>query len=221
MSNVCLEDASTSKRSRHSKTTVFDFKEHCIFCGEKWIMDFDNKNPHRWRRVLLWKLSDQHDLQSYKQTILDVIDSRQEEEGRQVKIRLMDAIGDLHTADARYHDDCRKSFMEPRSVAAAAHSGRETQDIEPAVSSTILSMKNDMLHIWNSIGVYNMYKDHGGKLYSRRTLLSKLLDILGSELLVLSGEGVGSLILFRSRASTAINLVASDDQMKMMPLMFP
>ena len=80
------------------------------------------------------------------------------------------------------------------------------QDIEPAVSSTILSMKNDMLRIWNSVEVYNMYKDHGGKLYSRWTLLSKLLDILGSELLVLSGEGVASLILFRSRASTAINL---------------
>ena len=72
-------------------------------------------------------------------------------------------------------------------------------------------MKNDMLRIWNSVEVYNMYKDHGGKLYSRRTLLSKLLDILGSELLVLSGEGVTSLILSRSRASTAINFVASDE----------
>ena len=99
-------------------------------------MDFDKKNPNRWRRVLLCRTADRVDRRTFKQTIVDVIDSRQEEEGLQVKIRLMGTISDLHAADARYHDDCRKSFMASRSVAAAAHSGRETQDIEPAVSST-------------------------------------------------------------------------------------
>ena len=116
-------------------------------------MDFDKKNPNHWWRVLLCRTADRVDRTTFKQTIRDVIDSCQDEEGRQVKIRLMGAISDLHAADARYHDDCRKSFMAPCSVAAAAHSGRETQDIEPAVSSTILSMKNDMLRIWNSVEV--------------------------------------------------------------------
>ena len=55
-------------------------------------MDFDKKNPNRWRRVLLCRTADRVDRTTFKQTILDVIDSRQDEEGRQVKIRLMGAI---------------------------------------------------------------------------------------------------------------------------------
>ena len=47
---------------------------------------------------------------------------------------------------------------------------------------------------------------------SRRTLIYKLSEICGKDLLVLSGNGVASLLLFRSRASSLMHLVATDTE---------
>ena len=35
-------------------------------------------------------------------------------------MRLAGAVRDLHTADARYHDDCRKKFMGNRNVESSS-----------------------------------------------------------------------------------------------------
>ena len=85
-----------AKEAAIQRRQYLTLKHIACFCGEKCIMDFDKKNPNRWRRVLLCRTADRVDRTTFKQTILDVIDSRQ------VKIRLMGAISDLHAADARF-----------------------------------------------------------------------------------------------------------------------
>ena len=50
-----------------------------------------------------------------------------------------------------------------------------------------------------------------GHVCSRRNVVSKMLDILGPDLLLMSGVGVANLLVFRSTASTVFNLVATDD----------
>jgi len=52
--------------------------------------------------------------------ILSVCDSRNDQWVNHVKIRIQGAVSDLHTADARYHEDCKSSFMALYSVKAAA-----------------------------------------------------------------------------------------------------
>ena len=57
---------------------------------------------------------------TFKQVILDVCHSRNDEWAWEVQVRVQGAISDLHAMDARYHDDCRVKFMAPRSVHVAA-----------------------------------------------------------------------------------------------------
>ena len=56
-----------------------------------------------------------------------------------------------------------------------------------------------------------MYQENGGHVCSRRNVVSKMLDILGPDLLLMSGVGVANLLVFRSTASTAINVGTTDD----------
>jgi len=46
------EETSAEKRLRRSRSTTFNFRQHCIFCGEE-CFDIDPKHPDRWRRVVL------------------------------------------------------------------------------------------------------------------------------------------------------------------------
>ena len=56
-----------------------------------------------------------------------------------------------------------------------------------------------------------MYLSHGGVNRSRRTLIKKLSQNFGPDLLVLSGVGVASLVLLRGRASKLIIIVATNE----------
>ena len=58
---------------------------------------------------------------SFKDVILQVCEQRQDEWGENVSLRVNGAITDLHSADGRYHDDCRKNFMGSRSVKSASN----------------------------------------------------------------------------------------------------
>ena len=46
----------------------------------------------------------------------------------QVRLRVQDAISDLHAADARYHVNCKSSFMSPKNVNVANTSVQSSED---------------------------------------------------------------------------------------------
>ena len=199
------------KRGRRSSITSFNFREHCLFCGEPCVVERDSKNPNRWRPAFLCRTAERGDRPSFKQSILSICDIRNDELSQSVKMRVLSAVSDLHAADARYHDNCRVKFMSPRSVAS---SSRVQQDggIDPAINETIATMMIDMSRIWNSCEIYDLYIENGGTSLSKRMLISKLCDIIGSDLLVLRGNGVASLLLFRSGASAVLRLVKNDTE---------
>jgi len=72
-------------------------------------------------------------------------------------------------------------------------------------------VSNESSQIWNAVATYDLYLSHAGDLLSRRTLLTKLTERFGPDLLVLSGSGVASLLVFRSRTSSILQLVAQND----------
>ena len=53
---------------------------------------------------------------------------------------------------------------------------------------------------------------YGGSRYSQRTLISHLLEHFGDDLVLLSGNGVASLLVFRSQASISLRLVDDDTE---------
>jgi len=129
-------EASTSKRHRRCATATFHFKEHCLFCGETCVLNRDPKHPDRWRPAYSCRTAERREQHTFTQTILDVCNARQDDIGQTVKMRVLSVVSDLHAADARYHDDCRKRFMVSRSVGAASRA-KEADELEEAVSATV------------------------------------------------------------------------------------
>jgi len=41
------------KKKRRSSMPDFDFRKHCLFCGNDCILEKDPRNPKRWRRAYL------------------------------------------------------------------------------------------------------------------------------------------------------------------------
>ena len=209
-------DIPHAKRSRRSETPIlFNFKKHCIFCGDECVMEKDPRHPSRWRRVVLCRTVDKVTAgeKTFKESILEVCGKRNDELSRQVTVRVLSALSDLHAADARYHKDCRDQFMPVRSVASAAKASgsQPSSDLEDAFLLTVSDIEAEKSKIWNSVKVFDLYVSHGGKECSRRSLVPKLCDYFGSDFLVLSGNGVANLLVFRSKASETLRLVERDD----------
>ena len=108
---------------------------------------------------------------------------------REVEVQL---LSDLHAADARYHDDCRTTFMAPRSVQAAA------ECLGLSDTKVVKVMRSDTTHIWTSTEVFKLYKESGGVFLSRCALVQKLSELFDKELIILSA-GLANIIAFRDR----------------------
>ena len=61
---------------------------------------------------------------------MDTCAVRNDDWGELVRIRVEGAISDLHAADARYHVDCKASFLSSRNVTCAAEKGSKGDQID-------------------------------------------------------------------------------------------
>lgn len=150
---------------------------------------------------------------TFKDSILEVCSIREDEIVQQVKIRVQGAVSDLHAADAQYHNDCMAKFMGPRGrIFAHRKSEHHTDECaDPAFVKVIHELSNNPTRIWNSVEVYNLYVSLQGIQRKRRTLIENLSTCFGSDLLVLSGVGVASILVFRSKASHLLKIILDDD----------
>ena len=71
---------------------------------------------------------------------------------KEVEVRLAGAVSDLHAADVRYHDDCRKKFMGKRNVESS--SKESVEQVDHAFDATVSEMISDRLRIWSSVEVF-------------------------------------------------------------------
>lgn len=80
------------------------------------MLDKDKKNPSSWSPAFLCRTADRGEGQeSFKEMILRICKEHNDEWSRHVQVRVQSAVSDLHAANARYHDDCRKSFTRNRA----------------------------------------------------------------------------------------------------------
>lgn len=203
-------EKSDVKGPRRSTKTPFKFKEHCLICGEQCSSEPDSKNPERWRRVVQCRTADRgYNQDSLKDVILKACDARNDEWAQQVRIRVEGAVSDLHAADAQYHKDCMSTFRATRNIHSASHKPLQVED--EAFNRVIHDLNQDRTRMWNSIELHKQYIAHGGESLTRRNLMSKLSEHSGQDILVLSGTGVASIILFRSKASSVLKLVGNEE----------
>ena len=90
---------------RRSGSNDFDFKEHCLFCGDK-CHPRNPKNPKRWKEVVLCKAAETPGTLSLKAKILQRCDERGDTLSEEVRIRVLGTPFDLHAVEARYHREC-------------------------------------------------------------------------------------------------------------------
>jgi len=101
----------SSKSLRSSTEGIFNFREHCLFCGEECQIRRSRKNPNRWREAYLCRTADREGQISFKESILRQTKKRNDYWGNDVEFRTNCAVSDLHAADARYHKDCMSKFL--------------------------------------------------------------------------------------------------------------
>ena len=112
--------ASCSTPSLRSAQTSFEFKRKCLLCAE--IIDDafyakESKKPlHRRRHVYPVRTT------KFDQSLVIRAKERNDEWGDAISRRIS-IVGDLHAADAIYHDDCYKKFF-----IATVSSGKKRED---------------------------------------------------------------------------------------------
>ena len=82
---------------------------------------------------------------------------------------------------------------------------------DEAFMCVVDDLREDLSRIWNSIEIHNFYKFYKGESLTRRQLIKKLAEHFRKDLLILSGTGVASILVFQSKASNGLKLVANKD----------
>ena len=83
------KDSQKPKKRTQRSVQSFDFKLHCIFCGESCSIVPDKKNPKRWRKAYFCRTSDRaKGLLSFKDVILQVCEQRLDEWDENVSIQV-------------------------------------------------------------------------------------------------------------------------------------
>ena len=125
----------------------------------------------------------------------------------EVRHRLNDvrASHDLHAADARYHEDCRKKFCNKRNVSSAAV-GEKEEIVDQCFNSLMETMLKDKSRMWTSIELESEYRNTGGTILTRRKLIKKISHFLKDEAMVLSSPGIASIVVFKNKANSMLRI---------------
>ena len=170
-------------------------------------MQPDPRHPDRWRRVIQCRTADRGSSQkTFKEVILQRCDELNDDWAHTVRLRVQAAVSDLHAADAQYHKDCLAKF---KSNFGPSQTNVDSND--DAFQQVVDCMLRDTTHIWNSVEIEDLYKSHEGKVLSRRLLIQNLKEKLEPNLLILSGDGVASILIFRNQASKHMRLVDNEE----------
>jgi len=199
----------TRKKSLDSIT--FNFLDHCLFCSQTCAVEKDRKNPKRWRPAYQCRRIDSSGQKSMKELILEACTVRNDDWAEQVRIRVEGTISDLHAAGARYHVNCKAHFLASSSVTCTSGKSIKNELDDSALEYVIDVMSKDLSQLWNSVELYQVYSYNGGNVLSRKTLLRKLLEFFGDDLVVLHSAGLANVVCFRSRAAKFLRMVDEDD----------
>ena len=206
------QEEPASKKVKRTETPKFEFRKHCLFCGELCNTEDDGRHPERQRRVVQCRTADYPTGKTFKERILDVCNQRNDKQAEDVRLRLQGAVSDLHAADGQYHKDCQVTFMSSRNINAATKcSSSIPQYRDKAYEQLKHEMELNKTKIWNSVELHEMYTALEGIDLTRKQLIRYLKDSFGEELLVLSSPGVANLVVFRSKAAGFLKLVPADD----------
>lgn len=205
--------APPTKKLRHYHSP-YDFRQHCLYCGEACDLSKDPRHPDRWRPAYLCRSThSEHDQKPYKQFLLEKCDARNDSWANEIRVRIQGAVSDLHAAEARYHRDCMSRFLSNRNVTPDVQDTLPTQTVEDLALKHVVKVISDNKDcIWNSIELFEEYTSHAGCVLTRRHLIDELQSHFAGELLVLSSQGYAKIIAFHKTATLVLKIVKDDEE---------
>lgn len=204
------EDVRTTRsQTKMADKGVFEYKRDCIFCGEE-CLPISGKHPDRWNRVRKCMTKDRFDkegntLPTMKDMLLDVAEQRNDDVARRLKLHLA-FVSDLPSAECKYHVHCYNSFLKVPKYADLPTGSAE----EDALMDVIRYMNQDRSRIWNSVELFSLYSDLGGKL-ARRDMFSNLTDCMSKDIIVVRIDGCATIVGFRESVAKILKVVRVDD----------
>ena len=134
-------------------------------------------------------------------------DERGDKWSDEVRTRLNDrrSSHDLHTADARYHEECRKKFMRFKKAKLDEYSDDAFQELLQAI-------EDDPKRMWNSIEMERTYKEINGIRKSRKSLVNGVLTHFGDIMVHLTSPGLADIVGLRKHTASIIRLQEDDNE---------
>ena len=123
--------------------------------------------------------------------------------------RILGAPSDLHAADARYHHKCNTAFHRDAHRTSDVDSKYAVND--QGFAETVTVVNSDRSKIWNSLDVEAIDRDNGGLIMSRRSLIEKVIQHIGDEIISLYSPGMATLLVFRKHIPANLKLVNDDE----------
>ena len=188
-------------RKLRKSSAEFNFKKHCLYCGEICDIVKDAKNPERWSHAFLCRSRySEHNKKQYKEFLLDRCRARNDEWARQVTIRLEGSL-DLIAAEARYHMDCMCKFMALRNIQLTG--GESEADVTDSGLEAVFSfMLENKDSLWDSAELYDIYISCSSRLLSRPIIIEKIKERFSDDVIVLTSPGFVIIIAFKRCASS-------------------
>lgn len=126
---IATSSTSTSKNTRRSKITVFDFKHKCLLCEEDASDDFLKKEIKK----PVQKRDRVHCVETlvFKESLLETARNRNDKWGSDVIFRV-GIVSDLIAAGGRYHGTCGKQFFKRISTQQSSKGRPENVEVTAA-----------------------------------------------------------------------------------------
>ena len=203
-------------RRRRLELPAFDFKVHCIFCGEV-CEEKDPKNPQRWKEYNVcqtWKRQDGKD--DFKTAILKVCDARQDEAADDVRVRLAGAPSDLRAVESRWHHKCRTDFMGERNIKSARRAKEDTDEEPKADIRCLVEHMEKPAQMSTTRDLYQLYLDstEGSNPPSKRKVIKEIQSDFGERLVKININGCASLLCLKGNLPANMKLVQDEDDSK-------
>ena len=201
------------KRLRSLQEKAFDFKLHCLFCGDDCNLSRDPRHPGRWREAYKCrKTVSSSDERPYKEYIQELCFERNDKWGEEVQFRLNGTLSDITAIGAKYHKDCLSRFLTStkRKACTPKKAGAENVD-EERLRRVIQTMQSDKEKVWDTTEIHAMYEQNATHTISRRSLIESLKQQLSDDIALFSSPGHPGLVIFQNQIAKKLRYKEEDD----------
>ncbi|XP_028418322.1 uncharacterized protein LOC114543611 [Dendronephthya gigantea] len=195
-----LQPSPKKQKTLRSSMTQFNFKQHCLFCGDDCDISIETKKPLARRKSI-------HEIRTItcKTTIANAASERDDEWGQIVLSRVESAI-DLVAAEARYHGNCYANFLK---LPSKRKPGRpQDNDLAEAYEKlfSYLSENDECQYSVDEL-LHKLaeYLPQSKDLCSEKTLKKKLEEHFGDDVIIASRRGKTPVVCFKDTGFKILN----------------